>query len=408
MKKGILFCVIMIVLSLTGCQKPIIEIEEIDSIAPVLSLQGPDVVFLQIGATYNEPGVIVTDNVDEEINVTVTGNDFSTADYGHYWIQYDAIDQAGNAALSVQREIYVAKQKPGVLSSYVYESCDFVGFSVSIFDWEDNVETMIAYLYDGDQIVGEYDLVNGERSFLFQGLTLNSQYEYVIRGTYDLGGDLGTYEFSTTPLTVGTYRTLEDDFAQYISDPAKFMYIQEMFRLPFDPSNDIFIHDEMLELELLEIEFLKLVALWMEETIIYVDGPITSLYEYSLLRFEETYAGGVYDDAVGVCCNPIAIDIGYGGSGVLLHELGHAIDNGLMGISIDPDFLHAFEEERYNFIDPESYLTVYPHEYFAEMFQYYYLSDFTRTQLQNVSPLTYEFMANLYEILELYYPILFE
>lgn len=77
----------------------------VDTVAPVITLNGAESLELTAGGTYTELGATATDNVDSTVTVTTSGSvDTSTA--GSYTITYTATDRAGNTA-SKTRSILV-------------------------------------------------------------------------------------------------------------------------------------------------------------------------------------------------------------------------------------------------------------------------------------------------------------
>lgn len=87
------------------------KVTVVDYDAPVLELIGDFEVNLQYGIDYfDDPGVIVTDNYDEDIQYDVYG----TIDYtelGNYTILYRAVDSSGNSA-SIFRVIHIIDTTP--------------------------------------------------------------------------------------------------------------------------------------------------------------------------------------------------------------------------------------------------------------------------------------------------------
>ena len=81
----------------------------IDNIAPILTLNGPALVELQLGEMYDDPGAIASD-ADPLYNPTVLSNytNVNTSQNGTYFIEYTAnTDPAGNEPKSIMRNITV-------------------------------------------------------------------------------------------------------------------------------------------------------------------------------------------------------------------------------------------------------------------------------------------------------------
>ncbi|MFZ1386585.1 MAG: immunoglobulin-like domain-containing protein [Thiolinea sp.] len=78
----------------------------VDTIAPVISLNGSAAVELMVGETYTDAGATATDNVDTTVTVTTTST-VETTTAGSYTVTYNATDAAGNAATPVIRTVVV-------------------------------------------------------------------------------------------------------------------------------------------------------------------------------------------------------------------------------------------------------------------------------------------------------------
>ena len=72
-----------------------------DNIPPSLSLNGPALIELNYGETYNEMGVNAIDNADGSLSVTTSGA-VQTNTLGSYEITYSATDQSGNTAFIIR------------------------------------------------------------------------------------------------------------------------------------------------------------------------------------------------------------------------------------------------------------------------------------------------------------------
>lgn len=78
-----------------------------DREAPVIQLSGEPIVELLVGDIYEEAGTTVSDNIDQNVTVMVSGFvDTSTA--GTYVLEYNAQDAAGNMAETVIRTVIVS------------------------------------------------------------------------------------------------------------------------------------------------------------------------------------------------------------------------------------------------------------------------------------------------------------
>ncbi|MEG1705637.1 MAG: DUF5011 domain-containing protein, partial [Clostridia bacterium] len=80
----------------------------VDTTAPVITLNGEKEVTIDMGTTYLDQGVIVTDNYDRDItNKLVTINPVDVNKDGTYIITYNVTDINGNKAVEVTRKVIV-------------------------------------------------------------------------------------------------------------------------------------------------------------------------------------------------------------------------------------------------------------------------------------------------------------
>ncbi len=80
-----------------------------DTEPPVITLQGNATSTLNVGDSYVDLGATVTDNIDHNLGVRVTGL-VDTSKAGIYTLYYDATDSAGNKATQLTRVVTVVGQ----------------------------------------------------------------------------------------------------------------------------------------------------------------------------------------------------------------------------------------------------------------------------------------------------------
>ena len=86
----------------------------IDQTAPIITLIGASTITLNVGDVFTDQGSVVTDNVDVGLSVTPSGA-VNTAAVGSYTLIYDISDAAGNAAITVTRDVVVEDNVPPVV-----------------------------------------------------------------------------------------------------------------------------------------------------------------------------------------------------------------------------------------------------------------------------------------------------
>lgn len=113
----------------------------IDTVPPLVTLNGPDTVIVYYGETYTEAGASAIDNADGDLsgNIVINGSVDSFL-VGSYLISYDVVDLSGNAALSVTRVVNVSDTVPPVITlngsdtiTY-YAGDNYIEFGAVAFD----------------------------------------------------------------------------------------------------------------------------------------------------------------------------------------------------------------------------------------------------------------------------------
>jgi hypothetical protein len=90
-----------------------------DVTPPVITLNGPSTLDLNVGDTYTEQGATATDNVDGDLtsSIVIGGDVVNTSIAGIYVVTYNVSDAAGNAATEVTRTVTViADTTPPVIT----------------------------------------------------------------------------------------------------------------------------------------------------------------------------------------------------------------------------------------------------------------------------------------------------
>ena len=89
----------------------------LDTIVPVITLQGQENIRINIGEEYQDAGARASDNFDGDITKAIDANGVVDSNIpGIYTIIYSVKDQAGNAANEAVRTIEVVNQNPPMIS----------------------------------------------------------------------------------------------------------------------------------------------------------------------------------------------------------------------------------------------------------------------------------------------------
>ncbi|MEZ9540617.1 glycosyl hydrolase [Vibrio sp. 10N.286.48.C11] len=117
-----LYVPISLALALTACggssgDETNTPVPSIDTIAPVITLNGQESDYIDIGQLYTDPGATVTDNVDTDLDLNITNN-VDSNQLGVYKIHYSATDTAGNTAEKI-RTVTVRNPTPPPTGDYL-------------------------------------------------------------------------------------------------------------------------------------------------------------------------------------------------------------------------------------------------------------------------------------------------
>lgn len=93
-----------------------------DTLSPVITLTGPDTIFLGVGDPYVDQGAVWTDAVDGTGAATVGGDVVNTIEPGTYVVTYNYTDAAGNIATEVIRTVVVSDVALGTYTRVLLRS----------------------------------------------------------------------------------------------------------------------------------------------------------------------------------------------------------------------------------------------------------------------------------------------
>jgi M6 family metalloprotease-like protein len=162
-----------------------------DFTAPVITLEGEDVIYLDVFDTYVELGASVTDNISTNLEVVITGS-VKTSHLGIYTIYYSATDEAGNSSEIIERTVIVEDHipptivlNPGVDTIYQGEEYtdpgavandNYYNFA-SIEVFENNIDTSISGSY---YIIYLATDESGNETFYYRYVNVIAQDDLVI------------------------------------------------------------------------------------------------------------------------------------------------------------------------------------------------------------------------------------
>ncbi|MDF2670532.1 MAG: tandem-95 repeat protein, partial [Paenibacillus sp.] len=138
-------------------------VNQLDEEVPVITLTGPQPMWVAIGQPFVEPGYSATDNDSTDLAVVASG-DINTSVAGEYTRSYTATDRSGNSS-TVTRTVVVINNPiiaTPVLSptlSYstkenVHVTASVTGDNITAFKWMKGSKSVVDFTLDGNLITG--------------------------------------------------------------------------------------------------------------------------------------------------------------------------------------------------------------------------------------------------------------
>ena len=89
----------------------------VDTTAPVITLLGDNLMTIEVGTTFTDPGAVATDNYDGDLTSSIAiVNNVDTSTVGTYTVTYNVSDTSGNAAVPVTRTVNVVDTTAPVIT----------------------------------------------------------------------------------------------------------------------------------------------------------------------------------------------------------------------------------------------------------------------------------------------------
>ena len=214
MKKFIL-CLSFCSLVLMGCTSTK------DEKKPVILITGGTEAII-VGDTYELPSVFVTDDIDQDIKVNISGDTINPLVAGVYTIYYDAEDKAGNQAdqKSYTLTVYDYQTDMDILNGS-FETGDLIGWQIESINGQSDA-------FHADYVIDENNRKDG--TYFFDGSETDDDKIGALRSsTFRLGGN-GWISFrlgggnDIETLFLGIYRASDDTLVTKFanSNPQKY------------------------------------------------------------------------------------------------------------------------------------------------------------------------------------------
>ena len=159
-----------------------------DNLAPAIIVLGDDPYGIEVGSTFTDPGVSISDACDDAISPVVGGDTVDTNTPGSYLITYDATDSEGNVAPQQTRTVVV-----------VTELLNFVGVSPDVQAYVDDPAFTLHATFAGGANVSAYEWNEPTLGLVDSGAVSGNTVSLVV--TPGTGGGqvpVGQYEYTAT------------------------------------------------------------------------------------------------------------------------------------------------------------------------------------------------------------------
>jgi Zn-dependent metalloprotease len=120
------------------------EIHVVDTISPSINLTGSADTNIMVHATWNDPGIVITDNYYSGISPVIVGK-VETDTLGDYTLYYSAVDPSGNYSDILIRNIHVVDTEAPDISSTAYSDGDTVRINVFTTFYKPDIQTTDNY-----------------------------------------------------------------------------------------------------------------------------------------------------------------------------------------------------------------------------------------------------------------------
>lgn len=136
----------------------------VDDLAPVITLNGNDTVFVEVKSQYADLGAVATDNFDQNVNVIASPATINTSNTGTQFVTYSATDASGNSAQSVTRTVIIRDTQLPVISLLGLDTVivdvysDYTEKGTKVVDNYCNALVAEADIYPNTNVLGTYEI----------------------------------------------------------------------------------------------------------------------------------------------------------------------------------------------------------------------------------------------------------
>ena len=202
MKKFFLLLTVLGLGLLVGCTQ-----KEVDNIKPIILVNGGTTAMI-VGGEFTPPSVVVSDNIDEDIEVVVSGDTLNTDQAGTYTFKYNATDKAGNTANEKTFTVVVYEYAANMdIQNGGFETGDLTGWTIEQISGS------------SDAFKNEYVISTNNRkegTYFFDGSKTDDDKVGAIRSSNFVLGGSGWINFrlgggnDIQSLYLGVYRASDD------------------------------------------------------------------------------------------------------------------------------------------------------------------------------------------------------
>ena len=141
-----------------------------DNIKPVITLLGDSTISIEVGTNFTDPGVVATDNYDNDSSVTASisvSGSVDTSNLGTYLLTYSVSDSSGNTADSVERTVQIVDTTAPIISlngnssiNHTYQTTFVDPGATATDNYDTNLSSLIAVSGSvNENSLGTYNLL---------------------------------------------------------------------------------------------------------------------------------------------------------------------------------------------------------------------------------------------------------
>ena len=172
---------------LSGCNTTPEDVE--DLLPPTIEIVGDDLIIIEQNTVFTYPGVNLSEDYDLEVSIDTDLNLAVLGDYTvTYSVTYEGVTYSGTRTVRVVAPSSTVDFEWEL--NTLFSTTDTISIFVSFIDTDGLLVDGKGSLYQEDTLVLSYDLISGDNLLNFGGLQSNTEYTFIVEGSYDDNGTI--------------------------------------------------------------------------------------------------------------------------------------------------------------------------------------------------------------------------